>query len=358
MKKYNLLPLMEMAYKKMLKPVLFQFGPDEVHKVFVKAGQEITRQKSLLKILNTLYGNPLDYPATEVDGVRYYGKVLLSAGFDYNGHLPHCLWHMGFSGEEVGSVTAKPTKGNPPPNLTRLVRNQSIQVYKGLRNDGVDSIIHRLKKNPSPEGFVLGISIAKTNDSSTCTVEGGIEDMLYSLKRLQAEYLGHFYTINISCPNAFGGEDFTVSDNLERLLIGMQKLALKVPVYFKMPINQSYEKLKVLCQLIEHYHYQGLVIGNLNKNYQDLTDPTELRDQKFRGGLSGKPCQKLSNELIQKVRSEFKHLTIMGCGGVLTPEDCTEKIASGAQLVQLISGMIFNGPHLIHQCQTAMAAKT
>jgi dihydroorotate dehydrogenase len=274
--------------------------------------------------------------------------VLLAAGFDYNAQLAPVLWDIGFAGQEVGSVTAQKCIGNPPPNLKRLIRSQSIQVFKGLKNDGVEEIIKRIKKMDVPSSFVLGVSIAKTNNEECANEDEAIKDYVYSYNRLNEEGVGHFYTINISCPNAFGGEDFAKPEPLRKLLIALKKLASTKPLYFKMPINKSWEDFKELLDLLEQYKVHGVVIGNLNKDYKSIDFQEELPTSEFRGGLSGKPCQKLSNDLIRKTRAAFPAMTIMGCGGVLTVEDAKDKLEAGANLVQMISGMIFNGPHVVN----------
>lgn len=338
--------MLKFLYQKILKPLLFKFDPEDVHNWFVILGGFAGRFKILRKIIELMYGVPRSRPLV-VDGLTFQGPVLLAAGFDYNAHLSEVLYSIGFSGEEVGSVTARPCEGNKKPRMKRLINSQSIQVYKGLRNDGVDSIIKRIQQKNIPENFVLGISIAKTNDALAASQEEGIKDYCYSLKRLTEAQIGDFYTINISCPNAFGGEDFTTPERLDPLLFELKKIDHKKPMYVKMPINLEWEKFKLLIDVIKKHNFHGVVIGNLNKNYDDLKDPSE-KPAEYRGGLSGKPCSALSNELIRRTREYIpENFTIIGCGGIFTAEDALEKLALGADLLQLISGMIFNGPHLI-----------
>ena len=335
-------------YKHALKPVLFKFDPDLVHTMFVKVGVVCGNVSPLKTMIAKIYGEPdLNKPII-VDGLSFKGPVLLSAGFDYNAHLSHILISMGFAGEEVGSVTARPCPGNHPPRLRRLIKSKSIQVYKGLKNDGVEAIISRIKTKKIPAGFILGMSIAKTNDELNSSQPEGIKDYCYSFRRLNEEKIGDFYTINISCPNAFGGEDFAKAASLDVLLTEIKKISCQKPIYIKMPINKSWEEFQGLLEVIVEHHIHGVVIGNLNKNYHDADFPDEATEV-FRGGLSGKPCRELSNQLIKKTRELYPQLTIMGCGGILSADDALEKIELGANLVQLITGMIFSGPQLINE---------
>jgi dihydroorotate dehydrogenase subfamily 2 len=320
-----------------------------MHQFFVWLGEHIACYTPVQKVLALFYGIPKNTPMIEIDGLKFPAPVCLAAGFDYNGKLSHCLWSMGFGGEEVGSVTARSCEGNVPPRLTRLIKSQSILVYKGLRNDGVENVIKRLKNKIIPSSFVLGISIAKTNDYLSVELEDGIEDYFYSLKRLVKENIGDFYTINISCPNVHGGEDFASAKKLNLLLTRLKEVPHRRPMYVKLPINKPWEEFKEMLEIVVQHGLQGVVIGNLNKNYDDLSEPKE-KPLKYRGGVSGLPCQKLSNELISKTRQLYpKNLTIIGCGGVLTAEDALEKLNRGANLVQLVTGMIFNGPHLMRE---------
>ena len=340
--------LIKKLYQKGLKPLLFKFSPELVHDVFINIG-ELAGQYSIgRKTIKLLYGSS-KLKVITVDGINYHGPVLLAAGFDYNARLTECLQSIGFAGEEVGSVTARACAGNAPPRMTRLINSQSIQVYKGLKNDGVDAIIKRIKTKNIPKDFVLGISIAKTNDEACSTEAGGIEDYFYSLNRLVEENVGHFYTINVSCPNAYGGEDFTQDPaSLNRLLSKLKTIKHTKPMYVKMPINLAWEKFEPLLRVIKDNHFQGVVIGNLNKDYASIE--TSERPQNYRGGLSGKPCLELSNALIEKTRQAYPdNFTIIGCGGIMSKEDALTKLKLGANLVQLISGMIFNGPHLISE---------
>jgi dihydroorotate dehydrogenase len=348
--------MMKLLYQNLLRPCLFRCDPEDVHDAFAELAKLSGKFPILKSTIELMYGKPQG-PTKVVDGVTYQGSVLLAAGFDYNAHFSEVLYQMGFAGEEVGSVTARPCGGNKKPRLKRLINSRSIQVYKGLRNDGVDEIIKRIKGLNLPQEFVMGISIAKTNDELSSSTDEGVKDYCYSLSRLVEEKIGDFYTINISCPNAFGGENFTTPERLELLLSSLKKIEHQRPMYIKMPINLPWDEFRPLLDVIEKYSINGVVIGNLNKNYDDLDDLNERPDH-FRGGLSGRPCFNLSNELIRKTREYFPtNFTIMGCGGILSAEDAITKISMGADLVQMITGMIFTGPQLINEINKACASK-
>jgi len=339
---------MDVLYRRVLKPVLFKMSPDRVHDLFTVVGETAGRIAPLRWLFALVYGYRGADISKTVDGITYKTPVLLSAGFDPNGRLTRILPALAFGGEEIGSVTAHACAGNPRPHLTRLIRNKSIVVYKGLRNHGVDALIAKLKRTLRVQGFVIGISIARTNEQSAATdVEAGIRDYVESFTKLVTTNVGDYYTLNISCPNSYSGETFIEPENLAKLLPRIREVPCSKPVYLKMPINISWEQFAKLLDIADKNQIHGVVIGNLNKDYSHLKHPEDAPSE-YRGGLSGHPTAKLSNDLIKKTRELYgKRFTIMGVGGILTPEDAMEKFAAGADLIQLISGMIFEGPGLI-----------
>ncbi len=350
-----------MLYKHVLKPILFKFDPEAVHDFFTDTGELLGTTHLSRTAIDLAYGYHGPDISRTVDGIRYRTPFLLSAGFDYDGHLTRILPHIGLGGEEIGSVTARPCEGNAKPRLTRLKESESILVNKGLRNEGVDAVIARLKSVPMESiggiGFVAGISIARTNDAASVPIQAGIEDYVYSFKRLNEESVGDYYTINISCPNSFGGEAFTTPELLERLLTAIKAIPCTRPVYVKMPINLPWEQFNALLRIIDAKGLNGVVIGNLNKDYDSLDVRAEA-PASYRGGLSGKPCTHPSTDLIYKTREVYgKRFTIIGVGGVMSPATAMEKFDAGADLVQLITGLIFEGPGLIKQICKAEAAR-
>ncbi len=349
-----------MFYRYVLKPIFFAFDPELVHDFMVSVGEFFGKFALTRWLIGLMYGYHGRDIWKTVDGITYKTPFLLSAGFDYNARLMRILPCIGLGGEEIGSVTAKPCEGNPRPRLTRLPKSQSILVNKGLKNDGVEAVIKRLKdhvrhglfgpcRTLSKPGFVTGISIARTNCIDSVDIQAGIDDYLYSFRRLNEENVGDYYTINISCPNAYGGEAFITPELLEKLLTALGTIKCLKPVYVKMPINIPWSQFDSLLKVIDTHKLQGVVIGNLNKDYNSLDVRSEAPAE-YRGGLSGKPCASLSTELIRKTRQAYgKRFTIIGVGGVMSWELAKEKFDAGADLIQLITGMIYEGPGLIRK---------
>jgi len=339
---------MNILYRRVLKPILFLCNADTIHLFFVAVG-EIAGQFAFLRwIFGLFYNYHGDAISKTVDGITYRTPVLLSAGFDADGRLTQIGSSLSFGGEEIGSITAHPCAGNPRPWFTRLIRNGSMVVYKGLRNSGVDALIAKLSRTPRDPNLVLGISIARTNEkAASIDAEVGIRDFVESFQKLVSAGIGDYYAFNISCPNAYCGETFTDPVLLAQLVSRVREIPCAKPIYLKMPINLSWEQFTELADIADENGIQGFVIGNVTKNYNDLAYPEDA-PKEFRGGLSGTPCFARSNELIRKTREKYgTRFTIIGVGGIMTPADAMEKFSAGADLVQLITGMIFEGPGLM-----------
>lgn len=338
-------------YKYFVKPIFFLFDPEFVHNQLVRFGAISGKFGFSRSILKFFFGYKGPDISKTVDGIRYKTPVLLSAGFDYNADLVETLGSIGFGGEEMGSITARPCPGNAPPRLTRLKKNKSIMVNKGLKNIGAEKIIEKLKKKKKFDDFVWGISVARTNDEKAGTIDEGIEDYYYTMKKFVDEGIGDYFTINISCPNAFCGETFADSPELlEQLLTKLKTIETDKPIYVKLPINKPWELIDSLIDVVVRIGINGIVIGNLSKDKNTLEYPEEIPNDGRKGNFSGKPTFKLSNELIKKSRDKYgDKITIIGVGGILTPQDAMVKFDMGADLVQLITGMIFTGPQLISQ---------
>jgi dihydroorotate dehydrogenase len=346
---------MRFLYQRVLKPILFCFDPERVHHWFVALGGFLGLFALTRGVVSLVYGNRRADAAVVVDGIRYPTPIVLAAGFDYNGKLTQVLKAVAFGGVEVGSITALPTEGNPSPRLTRLIKSKSLLVNKGLRNEGVDRVIQRLKDTPRVPDFVVGVSIARSNAPEAASLEGGIADYRTSLERLVAADVGDYYTINISCPNVYGGESFADPHRLRLLLTSLCEIEHDRPMYAKMPISVSADEFDALMEVVDEFNLHGVVIGNLNKDYKSLDVPGEAPAE-YRGGLSGRPCFEPSNEHIRRTRAKYgDRFTIIGCGGILSAADAMEKFRAGADMVQLITGMIFEGPHLMKEIARAYA---
>jgi dihydroorotate dehydrogenase len=336
-------------YRGLAKPVLFKFPADNVHHFFLKAGIITQSIPLVTKILRLMWRFDSPKLNQTIAGIEFKNPLGLSAGFDKEARLPKLVEAIGFGQVEVGSITAMPYGGNKKPWYSRLKYTKSILVNSGLRSSGVIKIADKadkLSKN-TYNNIVVNASIAKTNSPECNTVEKGIEDYCKSLIRLEKSPWPKLYTINISCPNTSGGEPFNKPENLAKLLVAIDNLNLKRPVFLKLPINLPWETSSKLVAAAANSKLTGLTIGNLSKD-RSLVDSRDTLTDEMRGHLSGKPCWDASNLLLAKCYATYgDRFVYSGVGGVFSAEDAYKKIKLGASLIEMITGLIFNGPTVV-----------
>lgn len=345
-------------YRYVAKPVLFKISPDSVHVGLVKTGKAVQSVGALRGLLKFSWAYRNDKMlGQKIAGVKLVNPVGLSAGFDNNFTLAPLLKSIGFGLMEGGSLTYLPTAGNPRPWFVRLPRSKSLVVNKGLANIGAEAIMRNLDKLPADQfkDFALNISVAKTNVQCTSSEQEGINDYCNSLKVIKKSGHGDMITINISCPNTFGGEPFTTPKMLGKLLDAVDQIRLRQPLFIKMPSYLSWDEFDALLGVMIKHKVAGVTVSNLAKDKKHLKCVDELPEG-VRGGYSGKAVWDLSNNLIKRTYQKYgDKLVIIGVGGVFSAEDAYTKIKLGASLVELITGMIFEGPQLIGQINHDLA---
>lgn len=343
-------------YKRIAKPVLFKQKPDTVHEQMLMAAgatQKAGVVRGAMK-LSWAYRNTAKLQQN-IHGITFDNPVGLSAGLDKNFELVPTMKAVGFGFMEGGSITFRSCIGNPKPWFHRLPKTRSLVVYAGLANYGTEAIISKIQsyKLSVLRGFPLNISVAKTNSKEASTDSEAIKDYIGSLEIIKKANVGDMLTLNISCPNAYGGEPFTTSKRLESFLTEVDELELRQPVFIKMPVDLEWKEFEKLVKVAASHKIAGLTISNLTKNRDAIKD--DLADN-IRGGLSGKPVFQKSNDLIAHTYREYgDRLTIIGVGGIFTAEDAYTKIKLGASLVELVTGLIFEGPQLIGQINRGLA---
>ena len=336
--------LIHFFYVKALKPIYFLRDPEEVHDAMTRIGEFLGKYALTRKITSLLFS--FSHPMLEQNilGIHFPNPIGLAAGFDKDALLTDIIPSVGFGFAEVGSITGEPCEGNPKPRLWRLKKSRALVVYYGLKNEGCEKIASRLRSKNFK--IPIGTSIAKTNSPSTIETEAGINDYLKAFRQLID--IGHYFTINISCPNAFGGEPFTEPDRLNRLLSIIDSVSAKKPIFLKISPDLNEEQVNAILRVCENHRIHGFICSNLTKN----RNLSKIRDQIIpeKGGISGKVTEELSNAQIRFIyRKTGNKYIIIGCGGIFSATDAYTKIKAGASLLQLITGMIFEGPQLISE---------
>ena len=334
------------AYQYIAKPLLFLMPADFVHESMIKTGSLLQKLSFTRTLSKKWYAYSHPSLTVIMNGIRYENPIGLSAGLDKDAKIVQLVRAIGFGFMECGSVTYSSYKGNAKPWYTRLPKSKSILVNSGLRSEGVHAVSDRLANydQNSLKGFPINISIAKTNSPHTCTLDEGVEDYILSLKEWEKSNLADLYTINISCPNTFGGEPFTTPQALEKLLVRIDGLRIKKPLFVKMPIDKSWQETVKLLEVCARHKVDGITLGNLYKDRKSVVLKDNF-DTKLKGNFSGKPCQEKSDMLLGKMYSLYHDRFIFsGVGGVFTAEDAYKKIRLGATFVEMITGLIFQGP--------------
>ena len=336
-------------YKKVIKPILFLFSPDFVHNATVRMGRIIQLFPPVRLILRQWWGYRNASLEQEVCGITFKNPVGLSAGFDKNVQLTPLIESVGFGFETAGSVTLAPRRGNQRPWFHRLPNTQSLVVYAGMANRGLPSIAPGVRRNKKKlQSMPLSISVAVVAKSRKETNEDAIIDAKNTTLYILQHKLAQMVEINISCPNV-GKIPFSEPEMLEKLLASLDTVDRTVPFFVKMPHLEDMKHFDSLLKVIVRHNIQGVTIANLIKDRQNVVLKDPLSED-IRGGLSGAPTRKHSIELIRHTyRNYGDRLKIIGVGGIFSAKDAYEKIRAGADLVALITGMIFEGPQLIGQ---------
>ena len=331
-----------LGYRSILKPILFRHDPEEVHDTMTHLGALLGRFSIMRRLTRFLFH--FEHPILEqtIAGIHFKNPIGLAAGFDKNANLIDILPDVGFGFEEIGSVTGEPCEGNAKPRLWRHPEQKSLRVYYGLKNDGAEAIAKQLSQKIFR--FPIGVSVAKTNCAATVETTAAIADYVKAYRSFHQ--IGDYVTINISCPNAFGGQPFTDAHLLDQLLTAIDQVRNVHPIFLKLSPDLSESELHAIAVVALDHNINGLITSNLTKQH-DYGD----------GGLSGKAVEAKSIAHLIYLRKTFgDKFILIACGGIFTAEDAYRRIRLGASLIQLITGMIYRGPQVIGEINLGLVA--
>jgi dihydroorotate dehydrogenase subfamily 2 len=329
---------------------LFCFKADDVHDYFLKIGKNISKIKFFKFILEKFFKYQNSQLNQDILGIKFDNPIGLAAGFDYNADLIGVTESLSFGFHTVGTVTNLSYKGNPKPMLGRLPKSKALVVNKGFKNDGIDLILNKVKYSNS--NIPLGLSIGSTNKKYH-HLDELIEDIYLSFEKSLNTNFFDYFELNISCPNLINVKNLKdkIDDpiGIGLLLNKLSYLKFNNPVFIKMPLNKNLDEFLVLVDKIADFRFiNGLIIANLATDMENFSFHEEDRNKIVEGKFSGKPTEEKSNYLISEVYKIYKdRFIIVGCGGVFNAHDAYEKIRRGASLVQMITGMIYEGPSQI-----------
>ncbi len=322
-----------------LRPYIFSLDPEVAHDLAIKSLKINILPKSFFEVDHE------EMLETNLFNQSIPNPIGLAAGFDKSAEVYNSLFRFGYGFIEVGTITPKRQLGNSKPRIFRLEKDKALINRLGFNNHGSEIISKRLSEN-IPEGF-LGINIGPNKDT-----KNKVEDYYVCLSRL-ASYSGYI-TVNISSPNTEGLRDFHDQNEMEKLLIGLNKIKkekkINQPIVLKLSPDISDSKISPIIELIKKYKINGIIVSNTtDQNRKNLIDAKKIET----GGLSGQPLKNISTKLIKKFYKETRgKIEIIGVGGIDSGESAFEKITAGANAIQLYTGMIYKGPGIVKDIKT------
>lgn len=327
------------------RPLLFQLDPEFSHRVSLALLDRFWR----LLPARARAGAPV-----RVMGLEFPNRVGLAAGLDKNGAHIDGLARLGFGFIEVGTITPRPQPGNPRPRLFRLPQARALINRMGFNNLGVDHLIRNVRA--ARYRGILGVNLGKNFDTP---IERAASDYLTCMRKVYT--LASYLAINVSSPNTKDLRQLQQAEQLDRLLAALkaEQASLTaehgryVPMALKIAPDLDERTLDSICELAAAHRIDALVATNTTTSrdgVEGLPHATE------RGGLSGAPLAQRSTRMVRALARRLEdRIPIIGVGGILAPEDAAEKIAAGASLVQLYTGLVYAGPRLVHACAERLA---
>lgn len=327
-------------YKSIIRPILFQFDPESIHHFSFKALKFIHFIPGVGSLLRWNYKVKNPKLKRKVFGLTFENPVGLAAGFDKDAVLFNELSNLGFGFVEIGTLTPKPQIGNPKKRLFRLKSDSAIINRMGFNNGGVEAAVERLKKN---KGVLVGGNIGKNKDTDN---DKAVDDYLFAFHQLHP-YVDYF-VVNVSSPNTPNLRALQDKEPLSKLLKTLQDvndtLEVSKPILLKIAPDLNESQLLDIIEIVKQTGIAGVIATNTTLSRDGLSS----KEQAEIGGLSGKPLQKRSTEVIRFLAEKSnKAFPIIGVGGIHSPEDAIEKLNAGADLIQLYTGFVYEGPSLI-----------
>lgn len=318
--------------------ILRIFPPEIAHKISLALLFFIHRLGLL-----SIFKNEKQSETIEFLGLRFKNTLGTAAGLDKNGDYIDCLGALGFGFLEVGTITPKAQAGNKKPRVFRLSKDKGVINRLGFNNKGIDHLVTNLKQHKY-DG-VIGVNIGANKNSHG---KKRIEDYVECIRKVY-KYTDYI-TVNISSPNTKNLRNLQNSENIDKLFVALENeihtLKIDKPIFIKISPDESLDTIKYIINKVQNSKITGIIATNTT------TDKSTLKDEKYwnyEGGLSGEPLREKSNDLIYEIRKVSEEIPLIGVGGVMSQKDYKEKLALGADLVQIYTGFIMEGPGLIHK---------
>ncbi|MFH6769603.1 quinone-dependent dihydroorotate dehydrogenase [Gaetbulibacter aquiaggeris] len=342
-------------YKLIIRPILFCFDPERVHHMTFSLLRFLNKLPLVIGLIRKIYVVEDARLEKKVFGLTFKNPVGLAAGFDKNAVLYNELANFGFGFIEIGTVTPKGQEGNPKKRLFRLKEDQGIINRMGFNNEGVEAAIINLKKNKGK--VIIGGNIGKNTQTKP---ENYTQDYLECFKALHP--FVDYFVLNVSCPNVGSHAKLNDKEYLEELIGAVQKannnFKSQKPVLLKIAPDLNDNQLDEIIELVVNTKLDGVIASNTSIDRSDLKASSQQLETIGNGGLSGLPIKDKSTRVIKYLSQKSnKAFPIIGVGGIHSAADALEKIKAGADLVQLYTGFIYEGPKLVKRINKALLKK-
>jgi len=338
-----------MLYKNIIRPILFRLtreDPEVAHEEVIKLLRAIGESKHVYRMLKKYATVNDPRLSQDVFGLEFKNPVGLAAGFDKNGDVIDGLSALGFGFIEVGTITPYYQEGNNRPRMFRLTKDEALINRMGFNNIGADNVVRSNLVLRKKKESLLGISIGK---SKTTPLEKAADDYVDLLKKLYG--FGDYFAINISSPNTAGLRALQRKNHLEKLLMALNREMAQLargcngrfkPIIPKVDPDLNWIELDDILEVCVRQRMMGLIVANTTVKRSGLK--TEIKED---GGLSGKPLRERALEMVRYIsKSTGGTLPIIGVGGIFNAQDAYEMLKAGASLIQVFTGMIYEGPFI------------
>lgn len=341
---------------KILKSFLFKLDPEKAHHLTFSVIKKVSVIPGIALLFNKIYCFSHPKLNKTVFGIKFPNPVGLAAGLDKDAKLFNELGNLGFGFIEIGTLTPKPQPGNDKPRLFRLINDNAIINRMGFNNEGVEAAAIRLKNRKS-KTVIIGGNIGKNKVTPN---EEAVNDYVINFNALFD--VVDYFVVNVSSPNTPNLRDLQEKEPLTKLLNTLQQLnntkTTPKPILLKIAPDLTDSQLDDIIDIVKTTKIAGVIATNTTIGREGLSLSKEEIEKIGAGGLSGKPLTKRSTEVIRYLKQKSNNaFPVIGVGGIHSAEDAIEKINAGADLIQLYTGFIYEGPGLIKEINKALIAK-
>ena len=337
-------------YKHILKPIFFLFAPEKAHHIVTDAFKLLMLIPGVKRITEALFVVKDMRLERELFGIKFPNPVGLAAGFDKQASFYEEFASLGFGFIEVGTITPKGQPGNPQPRMFRLPKDEGLINRMGFNNLGLE--VARKQLEGRDRSFIIGGNIGKNKETPN---ENALDDYLECFHQLHD--LVDYFVVNVSSPNTPGLRELQDKEPLLRILNALKsentKLQSPKPILLKIAPDLTDSQLDDIVEIVAESKIEGIIATNTTIAREGLNSDEKLLAEA--GGLSGKPVRERSTEVIRYLHQKSNgSFPIIGVGGIHSAKDALEKLEAGASLVQIYTGLIYEGPALIKQINKAL----